>query len=164
MKRFFALLALVLICAQADARTCSGGVEIRLRSNLSDITSFGNVADVLDFSGKSDFLAGERHGAIDQVYRADRTVGTASTDVLGLVGSLTNALGESVSFETVKALYISETGGAGILTVSGLATATIPPYGSLALVGAMTVASISDHISITTTATTTYRVWIVGQE
>ncbi len=164
MKRI-ALLALILsVCAIGYARTLTGALEIRVRSNLSDVTTFGTVADNLDYVAQNFFQAGEIHGAIDQIYRADRVVGTASTDVLGLVGSLTNAIGETVSFATVKALYVGEVSGLATLSVTGLATATLPPYGSIALVGPYTVASISDQISINATATTTYRVWIVGAQ
>lgn len=164
MKRFLFLILLLAICSIGHARTLTGALEIRVRSNLSDVTTFGTVADNLDYVAQNWFQAGEVHGSIDQIYRADRIVGTAAADVLGLVGSLTNAIGETVSFSTVKALYIGEVSGLATLSVTGLATATLPPYGSIAIVGPYTVASISDQISISATATTTYRVWIVGTQ
>jgi hypothetical protein len=157
MNRCILFLVLLLACAQADARTLTATLEYRVKSHVSDVTSFGNLTDNLDYSWPVEMTSPT------QIYRADRAVGTASADVLGLVGSLTNAIGETVSFATVQGLFLQEVSGIGTLTVSGLATATIPPYGTLALTGAMTVASISDQLSISSTATTTYRVWIVGQ-
>ena len=156
------ILLLVLVCISVQARTLSGSLEFRIRSNLSDITSFGTLADNLDYAGKNYFESGGNHGAITQLYRADRLVGTASTDVMGLVGSLTNSIGETVTFSIVKGIYLQEVSGLGTLTVSGIATASIPPYGSFAIAGPITVASVSDSISVSTTAPTTYRVWIVG--
>ena len=155
MKRLLVLILVLLSCS-CDARTLSATLEYRIRSSISDITSFGNLSDNLDYSWPVEI------SAPTQLYRADRTVGTATADVLGLVGSLTNSIGETVTFSTVSALYFQEVSGLGTLTVSGLATGTIPVGGTLSMTGAMPVAS-APTITITTTASTTYRVWIVGQ-
>ena len=156
------ILVLILFAMPCDARTLTGSLEFKIRSNLNDVTGFGNVSDNLDYSGRNDFTVGETHGAIDTMYRADREVGTAAVDVVGLVGSLTNAIGEVVSFTTVKAVYLENLTSTGTLTISGLATATVMPRGSFSLVGNYTVASISDRLNVSTTATTTYRIWLVG--
>lgn len=150
------VVLLVLLSCSAYARSLSASLEYRIRSNVSDVTTFGNVADNLDYSWPVEM------SAPTQIYRADRIVGTASADVMGLVGSLTNAIGETVTFSTVNGLYIQEVSGLGTLAVSGFATATIQPLGTLAMTGAYSTAS-APTITISTTATTTYRIWIVGK-
>ncbi len=156
MKRFITLLLICLCSISCDARTLSAALEYRVRSSLSDVSSFGNVSDNLDYSWPVTI------SAPTQLYRADRTVGTATAEVLGLVGSLTNSIGETVTFSTVHAIYIQEVSSLGALTVSGLATASIPAGGTFSQTGAMPVAS-APTISISATATTTYRIWIVGE-
>ena len=158
------VLFLLLLCSiSADARTLTGSIEFRVRSNLASASAFGLSQDQLDYSWYHGFSAGEIGGTISQLYRADRTVGTASADVLGLVGSLTNSIGETVTFATVKGLYLQNLDGTAVLTVSGLATGTIPPNGAMALTGDRIVASLTPTISVTTTATAEYRIWLVGE-
>lgn len=161
MRRTFALL-LILICCSADARTLNGSLEFRVRSNLASSSAFGQAVDSLDYSWYHGFSAGEIGGAITQIYRADRSVGTATPDVLPMSG-MVNAIGESVAFTTVKGLFVQNLDSAAVLTLSGIATATIPPLGALALTGDRVVASLSPALTISTTATASYRVWIVGE-
>lgn len=155
------LISLSLI-TPADARTLSGSLDVRVRSSLSDITSFGNLTDKLDYSWAENFATGERHGSITKIYRGDRSVGTSTPDVIGLVGSITNSIGEVVTMSSVTALYIQSNSDA-YLTLSGLATATIPPFGSIALIGSRSIASTSDRLTVTADASAAYRIWIVGK-
>ena len=84
------VLFLLLLCSiSADARTLTGSLEFRVRSNLASASAFGQSSDNLDYAWYHGFSTGEIGGTITQLYRADRAVGTASADVLGLVGSLT---------------------------------------------------------------------------
>ena len=156
MTRTTLAALLLLCCACCSAATLTGSVEYRVRSTLSDLGAMGNAADVLDYSWPVEIAAPT------QLYHADRTVTPAAPDTVGLVGSLTNALGQSVTFTTASALYIQNL-GTGTLTVTGLATATLPSLGVLSLAGDMAVASLSDRIGVSTTATGTYRLWMIGR-
>ena len=156
MRRLF-LAALLLCCAVAGAATLTGSMEIRIKSVLSDIGALGQTADVIDYA----WPVMVQDPTL--VYHADRAVTPAAPITLGLVGSMTNALGETLSFSTVQGIYVQNLISSATLTVSGLATATISPLGFVAFQGDQVVASISDRISITTTATGSARIWLIGK-
>lgn len=158
MTRPLCLLLLLCCCAvAANAATLTGGVEFRVRSNLTDLGTMGGTSDKIDY-----FWSVEASGPT-QVYHADRTVGTAAADVLGMVGSLTNSVGSTVTFGTVSGMFIQNLSSTADLTITGLATGTIPPLGCLALAGELSVASRSDRLTVETTATSSYRIWLIGR-
>ena len=153
MKRLLVLF--ILLCSCASAATLTGSIEFRVRSHISDLSAFGPVSDNVDYSWPVEV------SAPSQVYHADRSLTPAAPDVLGMVGSLTNALGQTVTFSTVQAVYFQNL-GTGSLSVTGLATATIPPSGTLTLTGDRPIASFSDRLTVAATATSSYRVWLIG--
>lgn len=159
MKRL--LLALLLLASTASAATLSGSLELRLQSVLQSLTTRGNTSDVIDYAKTADYSSNGSGGAITLVYSGDATVGTSAT-TLNLSSGLSDPLGTSLTFTAVNGLYLENTTSTGTITVSGLATGTIPPSGAMAMIGSFTVASFGSTLSLTSTATTTARVWIVG--
>ena len=170
MKRTL-LSVLCLVCCCAFAGT-SGHLDLRIKSEVSTAGTLGATTDRVDASLASYFLAGTNWGPIDTVYHDERSLGSGASEVLGLVGSLTNSLGEAVSFAAVKGLVVQQQTGTHTLSiVSGLwsgspASVTVSPYGSFALVGSypVTATGAADRITISNSATgtSTYLVWIVG--
>jgi len=166
------LLLLLLCAATALMAGTDGSLDIRIKSSVVSADGMGTTADRVDSSLLSTFLSGTSWGAVDTVYHASRSLGSGSSEVLGLVGSLTNSIGETVTLATVKGLVIqSQTGTQTLTLASGLwcgslATATIHPYGAFALVGSYPVSATgtADRIAVTnsSTGTTTYLIWIVG--
>lgn len=160
MKRLFFLF--LFVASAAGAATLSGSLEYRVRSTLADVSGFSRLVDRLDYGWAVGFSASSTGGAISQVYRGDRVVGSESADVLGLVGSLSSPLGSLATFTTVKGLYLQNLGTAPIF-LSGFATATIPASGTFSMTGLFAVASFSDVLEVSAVASTGYRVWIVGE-
>jgi len=161
------LFCLFVLCALSCAlyAELNGTIEYRITSELTSYNTSGSAIDRVNISSINRFITGETHGAIDTVYRGERTIASSGSDVLGMVGSLTNAIGETVSFATVKAVFVENRNGTQTLTLSsGIATTSILPYGSFSLVGSYPISTNFDRMTLTNSnsGSTTYRIWIVG--
>ena len=167
MKRYFTLLFVIMSCALFAE--FSGSLRMELRSDYVSAGENGVVYDRVNTAMVGDYRTGGTQGAISEFYHGSRTLASGATEVLGLVSSLTNSIGETVSFTTVKGIAFQNTTVTCTLTVGagslGIGTFTLSPWGAASFVGSFTVGTGADRITVTNTtgATATYRVWIVGE-
>jgi hypothetical protein len=74
-----------------------------LRHTVKDSLALGTVAD-----------------QADEMYHAERTIGAVPDDI-DLAGSLTNALGQTITFVEIVSVLIEHSSGAGTITVGNAA-------------------------------------------
>jgi hypothetical protein len=128
-----------------------------------------------------DFTAGTGNNQVNTVFHDTRTLAGGASEELDLAGSLTNALGATVTFTYIKALMIFNKSATQTLTIGGAATNAweawtlaagdaikILPDGMLLLVaplaGYAVTASTADKLKILNSATNSadYDIWIIG--
>jgi hypothetical protein len=157
------ILAMLSCAAYADLE---GSLRMEIDSEYRNDSVTARVNTV--FVG--DYRTGGTQGAIDTHYYATRTLASGAAETLGLVGSLTNSVGQVVTFASVRGLAMQNTTATCTLTVGagtlGIGTFTLMPYGAASFVGSFPVGAGADRLTVTNSsgATATYRIWIVGVE
>ena len=82
------------------------------------------LADRLDW----DFASGTGNNQADQIWSDERTLSASATENLDLAGSLTNALGQTVTFAEVRAIVVEAlTGNTNDVLVGGAASNQFAP-------------------------------------
>ena len=108
--------------------TLSSKINLRIASNLSSALDLVNAQANLSQSLSVELDSGTGAGQADKVFSDTRTLAASGTENLDLAGSLTDALGASVSFAKVKAIYIkAAAANTNNVIVGGDATTTFFP-------------------------------------
>jgi|SRR3982750_313297 len=87
--------------------TLASKVNLKVSAALSSALDLVSPAARLSQSYSSEFDDGTAAGQADKVFSDTRTLGASATESLDLAGSLTDALGASLTFAKVKAIIIS---------------------------------------------------------
>ena len=86
--------------------TLSSKINLRIASNLSSALDLVNAQANLSQSFTAELDSGTAAGQADKVFSDTRTLAASGTENLDLAGSLTDALGASLTFAKVKAIYV----------------------------------------------------------
>src|SRR3982751_6130325 len=87
--------------------TLASKVNLKVSAALSSALDLVSPAARLSQSYSSECDDGRAAGQADKVFSDTRTLGASATESLDLAGSLTDALGASLTFAKVKAIIIS---------------------------------------------------------
>lgn len=164
MNKILLTALLCLLAMPLGAAEMTAALDLKITSNYSTTSTLGATIDKVDTTFSNVFLSDTTLGAVDTFYHATRTLASGATESLGLVGSLTNSIGEIVSFSHVKAVVVQNT-TANTFTVSGFwasGTDTVKPNGGFAHVGDFTVTGGSAITVTNSVGTSTYLIWIIG--
>jgi hypothetical protein len=146
----------------------------------------GSISFPIQSSYGTSFSQGTGAGQADRLYQARRTIAASGTDDLDLAGTLTDVLGQTLTFVKIKAIMVSAAagntnnvvlGGAasnGFTTWTGAATdkVVIRPGGTFALIagqgdaaGYAVTATTGDLLRVANSgagSTVTYDIVVVG--
>lgn len=97
---------------------------IRLTSaQIQDLDFGADVTDRMDEARGKAFTSGTGANNINVFWRDQRAIAQAATETLALHdGSLTNGLGNAVTMDALKAIYVKNTSTALTLSIGGVAT------------------------------------------
>lgn len=162
----------------------SGSLKITLQALLSGAADIGSRQQDINYTVSRPFASGTGADQADLTFADTRTLSASSTESLDLAGGLTDALGNTLTFASVKALIVVAAaantndvivGGAAsnaFSTMFGDATDTIkvPPGGVMVLAdfgatGFAVTASTGDLLKIANGGSGTsvsYDILIVG--
>lgn len=82
-------------------------VSLELVASLTGTADFGAPSSRPSFARQIDLTSGTGANQADQVWTDQRTVAASGSENLDLTGSLTDALGGSITLARVKVLYIA---------------------------------------------------------
>lgn len=125
----------------------SGSLRITLQALLSGVADIGSRQQDINYTISRPIGSGTGANQADQVFADTRTLAASSSEDLDMAGVLTNALGATVTFASVKALIIqAAAGNTNDVVVGGAAsnafasmfgdatdTIKVPPGGFLVL-------------------------------
>lgn len=81
-------------------------VSVDLAAVLTGTADFGAPSSRPRFAQQLDFASGTGAGKADKIWTDQRTIAASGSDDLDLAGSLTDAFGATITFATIKALYV----------------------------------------------------------
>lgn len=82
-------------------------VSLELVASLTGTADFGAPSSRPSFARQIDLTSGTGPNQADQVWTDQRTIAASGSENLDLTGSLTDALGGSITLARVKVLYIA---------------------------------------------------------
>ncbi|OGB94026.1 MAG: hypothetical protein A2Z31_00225 [candidate division NC10 bacterium RBG_16_65_8] len=101
----------------------SGAVKVDLTSILTSALDLATAQAALTYLKSIALTDGTGADQADQVWHDQRTLGASATENLDLAGSLTNALGATVTFARVKAILVfAAVGNTNNVQVGGAAS------------------------------------------
>jgi hypothetical protein len=169
MNRKTWLMLAFALCSVVVFAGLEGSLRMEIKSEHETVDETGTNRDRVNTAFVGDYQTGGINGAITQYYYRTRTLASGASEILGLVGSLTNTIGETVTLTMVKGIAMQNTTAAtATLTINsgslGIGTFTLYPYGAASFVGSFPVGAGADRLTVTNSsgATATYRIWIVG--
>ena len=93
------------------ARTLSTRISVQIAALLADTLDLSTVRDNLEKIFTTEIPTGSSSGQANQVWHDARTIADGATDSLDLAGALTNAIGQTVTFSSIKAVIIKFASG-----------------------------------------------------
>lgn len=85
-------------------------ILVKLAAKLSGAVDLSTTHQDIDYSKIVDLANGTGADQANQVFVDTRTLASAANETLDLSGSLTNAIGESVTFTKLKAIIVKNKG------------------------------------------------------
>ena len=122
MLRKFALAALLMISGAAFAASQQSSIYLKLHSILTGTGDLQTPRSEFTWDRTIDLANGTGADQANQVWTDTRTLTSGSTETLDLNASLTNAIGESVTFTKIKAILIRNKACTTTLSVGAAAT------------------------------------------
>jgi len=109
--------------------TLNANLVAQIIATISDPLTLSVPVDPLSYTKKISFATGTGIGQGDKLWHATRTILASATDTLDLAGSLTDGLGDPVTFVRIKALMVvGAPANAGNITLRRPATNGVPLF------------------------------------
>lgn len=86
-------------------------VSVDLSAVLTGTSDFGAPSSRVSFAQQLDLTSGTGAGKADKIWTDQRTIAASGSDDLDLAGSLTDVFGGSITFATIKVLYVKAAAG-----------------------------------------------------
>ena len=102
--------------------TASISLSVKAAASSTAVSELGTVTHNPQISFNLDFTDGEGSNKVQQVWSDERDVATSSDDDLDLAGTLTNYLGEAVTFTKIKVmafLNVTSSSAAALMQIGG---------------------------------------------
>jgi hypothetical protein len=109
----------------------SGSLRITLQALLSGTADIGSREQNVNYTVARPFSTGTGDGQTDLAFTDTRTLSASATENLDLAGGLTDALGNTLTFASIKALIVvAAAGNTNDVVVGGAASnAWAAPFG-----------------------------------
>jgi hypothetical protein len=110
----------------------STNIALTLVATLTGTADLSTPKDTLNYPITDTLDSGTAIDQADKIYRSTRTLGSGANESLDLAGSLTDALGATITFAKVKLILIKNksTTAANILTVGAAASNAFESWGA----------------------------------
>lgn len=128
MLKRLALAACLMFAASAFAASQQTSLYLKLQSLLTGTGDLQSGKSELKYERTIDLANGTGADQANQVWSDTRTLTTGATETLDLNASLTNAIGESVTFTKVKLLMIRSRACTTTLSVGAAAATQFVAY------------------------------------
>ena len=86
-------------------------LALNVTGSQTSALDLGTVTFPFSASGGVSYTSGTGAGAVDMVFTDERTLSASATEDLDLAGSLTGALGTTLTFARIKAILITAAAG-----------------------------------------------------
>jgi len=96
-------------------------ISSQITAILTNALDLSTPDDTLSLSRKMDLTGGTGVGKGDQLWHDTRTLTTGANEALDLYGGLTNGLGQTVNFNTIRAVVIVNPSTVNTLIIGGAA-------------------------------------------
>jgi hypothetical protein len=167
------------------AETFDGAVKISVNGTLSKDIDLGVVSHVVNQVFNQSFANGTAINKANEMFVDTRTIAASGTDALDLAGGLTNGVGTTINFTSIKGMIIiADSGNTNDVQIGGAATGVafvnwvasytdivnVKPGGMFCLVnptaaGYAVTASTGDILNITNSSSgtgVTYTIVLIG--
>lgn len=148
MKKYLSWLLLIGLALGLVAGPAAADLTSYTRTKLygyqTGSADLSTPSDTLNASRQQDYADGSGNEQADFIFHDSRNLAASATENLDLAGSLTDKLGNTLTFTAVKVLYIRNTSTTQTLSVGGAAAnqfinwvanssdiVNVPPLGEL---------------------------------
>lgn len=167
------------------ADSFNGSIAVVLNATLSGDSDIGTSSHTINQNYKTTFTSGTGANQANQMWADTRTIAASGADDLDLAGGITNALGTTITFTSIKGIIVSAAAAnTNDVQIGGDATAAlaelfahssdiinVKPGGTFAIVnpnanGYAVTATTADILQITNSSSgtgVTYDIIIVGE-
>jgi len=114
------------------AITVTGSLQVTISLTSAKSFDLSTPSDVLTSSRKTTITSGTGANQVDQVFHDIRSLASGANEELDLAGSLTNAMGETITFDMVRAIMIYNPDTASTLIIGGAAANAWEPWAGAA--------------------------------
>jgi hypothetical protein len=126
----------------------TGTITTQLTAILTNALDLSTPDDTLSLSKKMTLTGGTGVGKGDQLWHDTRTLTTGATETLDLYGSLTNGLGQTVNFNTIRGMVIVNPSTTSTLEYGGAASnAWAPMFKSATDIGVIRMSASTTSLA-----------------
>jgi hypothetical protein len=110
----------------SDLNDLSGSVRVAVSAIATKLGDLSTANENLTYSAVDTLAFGSTTTLVDQIFTDTRTIAASTTDILDLVGGLTNKFGTTINFAKIKAVILhNRSTDAGCILTVGNSTAVL---------------------------------------